>query len=402
MCTLLCFAQIVLGTTNHHIHTVLNEVSHHIVEIEELWTTLHKCNAVHREARLEGSIFVELIEHYLRIRITFDLNDYTHIAFGLVTNTRDTLDLLIINQVSDILYEIRLHYAIWQLANHDTLATIVLGFNLCFGADDNTSTTCLIGITYTLVAIDSTTCWEVRRFDMLHEFCHSDRLYLWVLHASYRVLHICDTTVNHLAQVVCRHIGSHTHSNTTCTINKQVREAARQNNRLFERVVEVELHIHGIFLNIAEHLLSQFREARLRITHSRSTITVNRTEVTLTIHQHTTHVPWLRHTNESSIDTAISVWVVLTHYLTDDTCGFLSRFIAGVSQLIHSEEHTAVNRLEAVTHIWQSTCHDDTHRIVDVRGSHFLVNLHRNNSVVVNHLFLSFKSFKVSRPMGCF
>ena len=91
---------------------------------------------------------------------------------------------------------------------------------------------------------------------MLHEFCHGDRLHLWILHTCHSVLHVCYAAVNHFAQVVGRHIGSHTYCDTAGTIHQEVREATWQYHWLAERVVEVQLHIHGIFLDIAEHLLS--------------------------------------------------------------------------------------------------------------------------------------------------
>ena len=224
MCTFLGFLQFKLCTTNYHLHTVLNEVCHHVVEIQELWTALYKSNAIHRETRLQCSIFVEFIEHYLCIGVTLDLDDDTHIAFGLITDTRDSFDLLIVHKVSDILHQIRFYHTIWQLTNHDTLAAIILGLNLCFRANNHTTTTCLVRIAHALVTIYSTTRWEVRRLDMLHKFCHGDWLYFGILHTCHSVLHIGHTTVNHLAQVVGRHIGCHTYCNTTSTIHQQVRE----------------------------------------------------------------------------------------------------------------------------------------------------------------------------------
>ena len=359
-----------------------------------MWTTFHQRNAIHREAGLECGVFVELIQHYLCISIAFDFDNDTHIAFGLVADTRDTFDLLIVHEVSDILHEVRLHYTIWQLANHDTLATVVFGLDLCFRTDDDTSATCLVCIAHALITVDSTTCWEVRCLDMLHEFSHGDWLHFGILHTCHCVLHVCHATVDYLAQVVGWHVRCHTYCDTACSVHQQVREATWQYHWLAQRVVEVQLHIHGIFVYIAKHLFGKFREACFGITHCCCTVAVNRTKVTLSVHQHVAHVPWLCHTHERAIDTAIAVRVVLTHYLTHDTCGFLGWLVTCVAQLIHTKQHTAVYWLEAIAHVRQCAGYNHTHRVIDVRGSHFLVNLYRNNSVVVNHLY---KVLKVSR-----
>ena len=225
---------------------------------------------------------------------------------------------------------------------------------------------------------------------MLHQLCHSNWLHLRILHACYGILYICHTTINHFAQIMRWHICGHTYRNTTRTIHQQVRETTWQHDWLAQRVIKVQLHIYGILLDIAKHLLRQLRETCLCITHSSCTITVHRTKVTLSIYQHITHIPWLCHTHQCTIDTTIAVRVILTHYLTHDTRRFLRWLIAGITQLMHSIQYTTVYWLKTVAHIWQSSCYNHTHRVVDVRTSHFLINLYRNNSVVVNHIIFSY------------
>ena len=117
------------------------------------------------------------------------------------------------------------------------------------------------------------------------------------MHARLNIINVRATAVNHFAQVMRRHVRRHSDSNTACAVDQQVREAARQHNRLFQAVVEVILHIDGILVDIAKHLFCEFTQTRLRITHGSCSIAIDRTEVTLTIHQAITHCPRLRHTN---------------------------------------------------------------------------------------------------------
>ena len=49
-----------------------------------------------------------------------------------------------------------------------------------------------------------------------------------------------------------------------------------------------------------------------------------------------------------------------------------------------------MNRLETVAHIRQRTAHNHTHRVIDVRGLHFLVNLHRNDVIILNQIVVFF------------
>ena len=182
------------------------------------------------------------------------------------------------------------------------------------------------------------------------------------------------------------HVGCHTYRDTRTAINEQVRETARQYSRLTQTIVEVRHHINGIFLDVAKHLFCQLRQACLGITHSRCAITIDVTKVTLAIYQAITHVPRLSQTHQSAVDTAVTVRVVFTHNVSDDTCRFLCRFVATYTQFVHSEQHAALYGFKTVTHIRQRTADDYTHRIVDVRLTHFLVNLDGNNLVMFGHI----------------
>ena len=147
------------------------------------------------------------------------------------------------------------------------------------------------------------------------------------------------------------HVRRHTYCDTCTAINQQVRETARKHSRLTQTIVEVRHHIHGVFLDVAKHLFCQLRQTCLGITHSCCAITIHVTKVTLTIYQAITHIPRLSQTHQSTVDTAVTVRVIFTHNVTDDTCRFLSRLVATYAQFVHSEQHAALYRLKTVTHI---------------------------------------------------
>src|SRR3989344_6898128 len=55
--------------------------------------------------------------------------------------------------------------------------------------------------------------------------------------------------------------------------------------------------------------------------------------------------------------------VVLTHYITNDTSTFNKFCRRAVTVLIHRVKNTSVYWLKTVTHIWQCTINNDTHRV---------------------------------------
>ena len=73
--------------------------------------------------------------------------------------------------------------------------------------------------------------------------------------------------------------------------------------------------------------MGDFRHTDFRITHCSGGVSVNRTKVTLTVHQHVSHAERLRHTNNGVIHSGIAVRVILTDYITDHTGRFFVRFV---------------------------------------------------------------------------
>ena len=69
--------------------------------------------------------------------------------------------------------------------------------------------------------------------------------------------------------------------------------------------------------------------------------------------------------------------MVLTEHLTDYTRGFFCLSAKIQPQTVHSEKDSSLNRLQTVPDIRKGTGHDNRHRIVDVRGTHLVIDLHR-------------------------
>jgi hypothetical protein len=79
--------------------------------------------------------------------------------------------------------------------------------------------------------------------------------------------------------------------------------------------------------------------------------------------------------------------MVFTYDVADHARRFFVRLIVVVAQLIHSEEHPAVDRLKTVSDIRQSATDDNTHGVVHVGLAHFVFNVDSDSILFGKHLF---------------
>ncbi len=86
--------------------------------------------------------------------------------------------------------------------------------------------------------------------------------------------------------------------------------------------------------------------------------------------------------------------MVFTEHVSDDASGFLMRAVVSVVQLMHREQHTAVYRFQAVSHVRKRAAHDDAHRVIQVRAAHFLFkrNAFRFINLLTNQRPIGFAS----------
>ena len=255
---------------------------------------------------------------------------------------------MLIGEVGDVSHEVGLVDTIRNLCD-DNLIVGVAALNLSLGTHHDTATTCLIGILHTLQTIDISTCREVWTWDVLHQS----------LSVDIGVVDIGAAAVDHLSEVVCRHVGGHTYGDTVTTIDEQVGHLRRHDCRLLQRVVEVVHHIDGLFVEVVHDVLTHLREAALSVTHGGGRVAIDGAEVTLTVDERVAHVPVLGHTHEGTIYGRVAVWVVLTEYFTYHARTFLIRLCRYVVDVHHTVEDTAVYGFESVADIGKGTSYDD-------------------------------------------
>ena len=141
-----------------------------------------------------------------------------------------------------------------------------------------------------------------------------------------------------------RNVCRHTYGDTCGSVYQKVRVSGRKHYRLFLCLIEVWLKINGIFVDVSQHFHGNPAQTRLSVTHGGCTVTIYRTKVSVTIHQWITCRPFLCHVYQSTIDRAVSVWMIFTHCITDNTRTFTMRFVRSVVQFDHGVENTALYR----------------------------------------------------------
>ena len=345
--------QVVLGAAHHNLVAVLHKGLHHILEAHEHRATTHQSNVVHRERTLQGGVLVEVLKHNTAhsVLLQYD-NDADTLLITLVIDVGDTLNLLLIHELCNLLHQLCLIDHIGNLGHHDALPTALGILNLSLSTDYHTALTRLNGLPDTLVAIDNGTCGEV---GTLHILTHLAGLHIGVVDVG-------TDGVAALREVVGSHVGGHTHSDTIRAVDHQQGDTSGEHGGLQLGIVEVVGEVHGILLDVGHHLVGDFPHAGLGVTHSCGRVAIHRAEVTLTIHQRVAQAPRLRHAAHSVVDGTIAVGVELTHHITHDTGALTGRLVGVKTQLVaHAIEDAAMNGFHTVPCIGQSSRNDYRH-----------------------------------------
>src|SRR5690606_39953728 len=104
-----------------------------------------------------------------------------------VTNVRNSIDFLLVYQISRTLNHFGFVYLVRNLRYNNTLPSVDF-FEVRFRTDHHSSSTGFIGFTNTLVSVNHTSGWKVRCLDVSHDF----------LYLNVRIVNISQYTVNNL------------------------------------------------------------------------------------------------------------------------------------------------------------------------------------------------------------
>ena len=364
--------------------TMLHKVAETLFEGEQLRAHLggmcagdgHKRNTIDGKARLQAGHLIKLVEHDIGVLSTLHIDHNAHtIAVRLIIDIGNTLYLLLIRKRGNGAAQVGRVGAI-RYGTDDDFVVLHTGFDFGFGTKDYATAPRLVGTLNTHVAHDVSPRGEVRTFDVVHEPFGVD----------VRIVDISNRSIYDFAQVVGRYIGGHTHSDTRGTVDEKRGDAGGQHRRLVARVVVVAVHVHRFLLDVLHHGFAHLAHLGFGVTHGRGAVAVHRTEVSLSDYQRIAHRPRLCHAYKCTIYRTVTMRVILTEHFTDNSSRLLRGFVVCDAHIHHTIEDAAMHRLETIAYIGQRTAHDDRHRVVNIRGFHFLFNIDRLNSFfVLNH-----------------
>ena len=295
MCTFLRLFQIEFCTSGNNLLLVMQIIGQHLLQIQYLGLEHavlvgNNCEHVGTERVLHLSVFIQLIEHDIRIGILAQFDDKTHtLTIRFVTEFRDAVYLFLLVEIGYFFLETSLVNHVGEFGDHyPALAvTHILYVGHCAHADF--ATTCTICLLNAASAEYSRSCREIRSLDDRHEFVNRGFAVL-----LYAVVDHANNAVNHFAQVMRWDVRCHSDCDTGGSVDQQIRETGRQYRRLLLCLVKVRNKINSILIDIRQHFHGDFAETRLSISHGSSTVAVHRTEVSVSVNQRIMRVPFLR------------------------------------------------------------------------------------------------------------
>ena len=356
------------GAADHHLVAEFHKVADDFLQAEGAGTSLHQGHVVEGEAALQGAVLEQEVQDHTGVGALLEADDHAGFSAGaFVVDVGDALHLLLVGQLGDLLDHLPLVHHIGDFRDHDGFTALVVYFNFCLGTDDHAAAAGFVGFLDAGLAHDDAAGGEIRSLDVLHQ----------LIRGNLRVVDVGADGVAALSQVVGSHVGGHTYGNAGSAVEQQQRGLGGQDGGLFEGVVEVEGHIHRVLVHIGQNILCHLLEFGLRVTHGCRGVSVHGAEVTLALDHRVSLVPFLAQTHHGVVHAGVSVRVELTHHFTYDTGALLG--LAGIAQahVVHTEQDTALDGFEAVSHIRKGAGHNHGHRIVYVRGAHLVVYFYR-------------------------
>ena len=191
--------------------------------------------------------------------------------------------------------------------------------------------------------------------------------------------------VDDLAQVVGRDVGGNADGNPGGAVQQQHRQPRGHHHGLLHGAVVVGREVDGIFLEVLQQLLGNPGHPDLRVSHGRGRVAVDGAEVSLSVDQRVTKRKVLGHANDRVVGGGVAVGVVLTDDVADDAGRFLVGPVPAVAHLVHGEQGTPVDGLQAVANVRDGPPDDDAHGVVHVGLLHLVFDVHRDVLLIELH-----------------
>ncbi len=180
-----------------------------------------------------------------------------------------------------------------------------------------------------------------------------------------------------------RDLRGHADGDAVAAVDEQVREFARQDQRLTIFAVVIVDIIDRVALEVGEHLRSHGGEAGLRVRVGGGRQAGNRAEIALGVDQGMAQGPILGHTDQRVIDRSVAVRVVALHGLADDAGALAGGTGRPQPEVVHGHEDASLRRLQAVAHVRQGPTDDDAHGVSQVAVLELVLDVERLVAIAV-------------------
>ena len=336
-------------------------VSNDLLQSQCFRSSVCNCQHVDTEGILQSGLLIEHVGKVLHVCIALQFQNDTDSLLGrLVGNIHDICGLLGLYQGCDIIKEfsdVCTDHGVRNLCDHQLLATALQ--LLYFHPSTDTELTCsgFIDLYKVVLIYYDTTCRKIRALEITHQPTGADII----------ILHVCLHSIHHFAQVMRRDAGSHTNGDSVCSVYKEVWNTHRKYYRLLLCFIKVRHKVHNVLIKVFQkNLLGQLLQTGLCVSHGCGSVSLDGTKVSMSVHQCTALLKFLRHDYKRIINGAVTVGMIFTHGISYDTGTFTVRAVVADAKLIHIVKGTALYRLQSVTYIRQCSGNDNAHGVIDI------------------------------------
>ena len=276
-------------------------------------------------------MFIKLVQDDIGIGISSKLNADAHsFPAGMVVDICNAVDLFITHKRCDRLDQTCFIYHIRKFCHNNLRFSVRKRLDIGHRTDAHFSPSGTVRFVDAAGSENLRAGWKIRTFDDLQNLIQLR----FTVFFNDIVDDLYDRADN-LPQIVRGNVRRHTYRDSGSTVDQQVWITRRHYHRLFLRLIEVRCEINSILVQIGDHLHGDLAQTSLRITHRRRPITVHGTEVSMTVYQGITGRPVLRHIDQGAVNRTVSMRVIFTHRITDNTRTLTMRFVRRVIQFDH-------------------------------------------------------------------
>ncbi len=160
--------------------------------------------------------------------------------------------------------------------------------------------------------------------------------------------------------------GRHADRDALRAVGEQVREGARQHDRLALRAVVGRTEIDRVLVDAVDEEARHLGQPRLGVAHRRRVIAVDVAEVALPVDERIALREILREPHQRVVDRDVAVRMEFADGVADDARALLEAGAGIEAELAHRVHQPAVHGLQPVARVRQRPVHDGGERVGEV------------------------------------